>query len=347
MTTPVPIKAISEAAARLFADVKNEEIPPASPAARAIMWQRIDERLHGKEMGWGMRHWQLGWAGALMVAAILTAQLWLSHRGHNQAVASSRDAVVHQATPQAERRIMELAGIATLDLSTDAVVRVPDEPALKSGGPLQVKLDQGVLSAHVLPRSFDAPFTVATPQVKVVVVGTRFSVTVGGKVSVVAVSEGRVRVEAPNERFVLLGPGEAIRSDNSILQAPPVPVAPVINVDASCAPSLPLAARRDCLGRIAQGNDLAAGNALYSLGLLECNQAHDCPQAVGYWRQYEERFPDGALAAEVAFALVAELAQEKDATAAQAVVASYRRRFPSDNHTIQMLERRLASQDRR
>jgi hypothetical protein len=58
----------------------------------------------------------------------------------------------------------------------------------------RLRLDAGALSADVAKQTPGAPLVITTPQVDVVVLGTRFSVSCGAESTRVEVREGRVRV---------------------------------------------------------------------------------------------------------------------------------------------------------
>jgi TolA-binding protein len=139
------------------------------------------------------------------------------------------------------------------------------------------------------------------------------------------VSEGKVRAESDVGRAVAVEAGESLRSDDPRLAAPPAPQAvpaitlprlPASRVEAppaapDCADARSIAARRACYERAAQGHDVAAQNALYGLGLMEQDEAHDGVAALEAFRRYEARFPQGVFAPEASLAILGELLAEK------------------------------------
>jgi hypothetical protein len=172
---------------------------------------------------------------------------------------------------------------------------------------------------------------VVTPHVSVVVIGTRFGVNVEDETTTVTVTEGHVRVEAKGGLMVI-GPGESIRSDDRRLQ----PGATSRATDAqavapgSCAELATLEARRACLVQRANGSGLLAENALYALALLERDEGHDIAAALERLREYNARFPRGALAPEVALAVTRALFAQGLGKQACANAKAFRERFPDD-----------------
>jgi hypothetical protein len=209
---------------------------------------------------------------------------------------------------------------------------VPSAAELSAHRPLRIRLERGRMLAHVAPRAPDEPFAIATPHLDVVVVGTRFSVTVEGAVTTVAVEHGRVRVERAGHS-VLLDAGQTLRSDDPRLAPAPTLAPPS---EPACSTSGDQSQRRECLARAARGDGLRAQNALLALGLLE-RQLGDHAAALGRFREHERRHPRSVLAPEVALALVQTLMLEGRAGAARAAAEDYARRFPQDAVTAERL----------
>jgi len=215
-------------------------------------------------------------------------------------------------------RQVDLGSVGKLSLSASASVRLPaSAPAL--GDPYSVNLESGELCAAIAHRDTEkqGPFVVEASSLRVVVVGTRFCVSAGDtpESSWVSVEDGRVRVERDG-RSATVSAGEVLQGGDPALRAPPsVPraaVAPTPGVSSSrkagtCAATDPLPVRRRCLWRLAGGDDLAAQNALYMLGLLARDEERDGLAALSIWQTYRKRFSHGAMTAEIDLAMLKEL----------------------------------------
>jgi hypothetical protein len=227
----------------------------------------------------------------------------------------------------AQSRLVHLGSRADLELRSDAQVTLPAGVDANQRGPYRVRLDHGRMLATAGHREADEPLAVETPQLVVVVVGTRFSVEVTDGLTLVAVQEGRVRVER-GAHALLLSAGEAIRSDDARLNdARPV---------AACTDLPGLDDRRGCLRRAADGQGLAGENALFALALFEREEGRE-RAALAHLREYQRRFPTGALAPEVSVALATALANAGERAQACAEALSFARRFPGEKTTHEHL----------
>jgi hypothetical protein len=235
------------------------------------------------------------------------------------------------AQPQVRR--LSLGARGELELDADAQVAVPSADELGAHQPLRIRLERGRVLASVAPRAPDAPFSIATPHLQVIVVGTRFSVTVDPAATTVAVEHGRVRVERAG-RSLLLDAGQTLRSDDARLNPAPKSLRPS---QPACSAADPPWRRRACLTEAAAGRGLGAQNALLSLGLLERDELGDRAAALARFREYERRHPRGVLVPEVALALVQTLMLEGQPALARAAVEDYARRFPDDAVTARRL----------
>jgi hypothetical protein len=221
---------------------------------------------------------------------------------------------------------VSLGAEGTLELSAETSIDLPPATSQLSGR--RIVLKSGRVCAEVAHRDLprEGPLVVEAPHLKVVVIGTHFCVSTRGDLSDVSVTQGRVRVETPAGGAMSVGAGESIRSDDGRLlmplkNAPPLPVSPTLMpalssaephpVTKACAEAAELTERRDCFARLARGQDMAAQNALYGLGLLERDEAHDGVAALNAWQQYETRFPRGVFSPEASLAALGELLQEK------------------------------------
>jgi hypothetical protein len=193
-----------------------------------------------------------------------------------------------------EARRVQLGSRIALGLWPEAQVTLPPQASADQHGVYRMRLERGRIVAAVAPRGTDEPLSVVTPQLRVVVVGTRFSVEVDHDLTSVAVTEGRVRIEG-GDHVVFLSAGESIRSDDERLSGKTAPF--------PCADRPAIADQRACLTRASAGAGLAAENALYALALLERDRGGDPERALLALREYQHRFPHGALAPEVALTL--------------------------------------------
>lgn len=254
-----------------------------------------------------------------------------------------------KSAPEGWQRVEGLA-VGEVEVDPFAAVRVPPNAA-QPFGERQMFLDSGQLRARVDPQPANRPFVVITPQLRVIVVGTRFFVGVEPASSEVAVEEGIVRVEARSGRSLLLKAGERATSDdarlmsqddsiapiassaNSATQAPARtqitgPVAEAIQPFESCL-AAEGSARRRCLMAHVGDDGLSGQNAMYLLGQLEA-QAGNHEKAIEYWSMYTRRFPDGAMAPEVSRKLLDENLTLGKSREALDAADDFLKRFPAD-----------------
>jgi TolA-binding protein len=200
-----------------------------------------------------------------------------------------------------------------------------------------------------------------------VVVGTRFDVEVCRDLSTVVVLEGAVRVES-SAASVQVGAGSSVRSDDARFQAPATPTqaaparmdqardgfeararrpiaqridghetlsasAAQVGPATECASLKPVALRKACYERVAQGKGLAAQNALYALGTLARDVEGNMDEAVRFFRRYSERFPDGLFAPEALLGLLDSLEKQGRIREAIQAAESYERRYADDERT--------------
>jgi hypothetical protein len=239
---------------------------------------------------------------------------------------------VARADSQSQARTVHLGMRGDLFLWPDAQLTLPPGADADQRGAYRVRLDAGRIAASVGPRGADEPLAVVTPELAVIVVGTRFSVDAHKGWTEVAVEQGKVRVER-GRAVVLLSAGQSIRSDDPLLWAESnAPMA------MPCA-ELSLPARRACLASAAEGQGISAENALVALALLERDEGGDAAAALARFRDYQRRFPTGVLFPEVALSITGRLAAAGDLVGARAEAESFRRRFPRDKATYDRLHR--------
>jgi hypothetical protein len=322
MSTSTPQPELSRPVSRLVAE--GTAVRPMTGDQRDELWRRIAHRAGARRPAPAKATFVL--AAAVAGIALLAWAVRSTPEAPRGTVAEKRTT----RAPQPQTRIVHLGTRADLELRADAQLTLPPGIDANRRGTYRVRLERGQLAALVGRREADEPLAVETPQLTVIVVGTRFSVDVDDAVTKVAVDEGRVRVER-GTHAVLLSAGESIRSDDERLNH--APVAP------ACAAAGPLVERRACLRRQADGPGLAAENALLALGLLDSETGADRSRALASLREYQRRFPAGVLAPEVALAITSALAAEGRHAQACAEADAFSRRFPDDRGTRDRLLR--------
>lgn len=322
MNAPTPLPELPRNLRRLTAD--GSAVRPMTADQREELWRTLTWRARSPRRS--------VWRPLLVVATTAALVLvWAARTpGPDQTkvarkVAPNVPAASIGGTGRPQARVVHLGNRGELELRADAQLTLPPRVDANQRGTYRVRLEHGQLAAAVGPRGADEPLAVETPQLAVIVVGTRFSVEVSDDLTSVAVTEGRVRVER-GARAVFLSAGEAIRSDDPRLaDAAPAP----------CPGSLD--DRRACLRRRADGQGLPAENALLALGLLERGPGADRERALALFREYQRRFPTGVLAPEVALAITTALAADGRAAQACAEADAFARRFPADRTTRERL----------
>jgi TolA-binding protein len=290
-----------------------------SAQERGAVWRRI-----AADAARPRRKW---WLGLTVLAPALAAVIVIARWPH---------AVEN---PAREWVPLEVAG-ASLEISANG--------AAHADGAGQIVVERGRL------RGKSGPLVVVTPKLRLRVSGARFQVEVLEQTTTVTLDEGAGEAIAPSGTTRALHTGESLRSDDPRLAAPVVVVAP--------APPVPLAtvekprqepparrendpidpcrtrgaARRDCYLGLADGDDLAAQNALYELGLLERDERHDPAAAIARWRSWQQRFGDGALAAEVSFGILDALVADGKPAEAAREAEHYLATFPGDGRAAEV-----------
>ncbi len=228
------------------------------------------------------------------------------------------------------------AGVRTVDLGKDGRLIAARLSRLEIGPPAgpgaserQITLSAGWVRAEIAHQSPGSRLMLLTPHLQVSVIGTRFEVWTDERSSTVKVDEGKVRVESPEGRWVDLLAGESISSGDPRFLASPLAPLDDGRERVSLCRDKPVDERRDCYARAAEGNTLAAENAIFAWGLLE-RSAKNRREAVALFRQYEARFPGGVLAAEVKLALLSTLIEQHRFTEALTEAEEFGRRFPRE-----------------
>ncbi len=175
------------------------------------------------------------------------------------------------------------------------------------GDEIDLRITEGTVLAHVLPRSSTARFLIRTPEFVARVTGTvlRVSVAADGS-SAIAVGHGSVEVRSREGRRVLVSAGQCWPKSAPIGPSPEE-LELLGNEDRegvtpeSFAPS-----SLDCVGnaneRLAcelaigeRGSPLAAESALYAAGWIELHDLDDPERALATWNEERRRFKSGTL----------------------------------------------------
>ncbi len=274
------------------------------------------------------------------------------------------------STGKGERARVALGGGATADLAESSAVTWDSQhrPAIEHGS--------ARLSVPHQPPGWR--FSVTAGPYVVTVVGTKFTVEVGGRTVGVEVSEGVVEVSRGSHTTRLaagdawhgpLYPEESAGSEDQAASVTPPPSerpqpAPA-RAQVSPAPalagkptsligrSLPEAEAAlrsgdtsraiDILSRAAQGTGPAAENASYELARVTRYNLGKPRQAVALWDKYRSRFPNGLLRTEADLSIVETLSQLGDVQAALAEANAFISRHPSSERRgdVQRLAERL------
>ncbi len=195
---------------------------------------------------------------------------------------------------------------ARLALSSGAQVDVSGVTELRYEAPQaagwmheSIRLDQGRVDVHVPKLPQGGSFDVVTPDARVEVHGTRFSVSVdrasGGVTTThVAVTEGRVRVSSRGADTTL-GAGDAWTSRPATAPAPATSAAPVAPAPPrpSAAPVAPAPASPPRVAA-APGSTLAQQNRLFQQAMA-ARRAGDDRRAIALLDQLLARYPGSPL----------------------------------------------------
>ena len=245
---------------------------------------------------------------------------------------------------------IRVRGPATLpvgDLGRIALVDHPRITHVPTDADPMLRVEAGAIEAQINHRPPGRPFSVETPQLRVVVVGTRFSVRVLPGLTEVAVREGRVRVESRGQA-VFVGAGQSVRSDDPRFAPPAPPPAPTAAPPVQgpvrlerrsipvpeCASLRSSGEREACVSRVATGSGLAAQNALVSQALAQRDRGN-LAGAIADLHAYQARFANGLFAPEVGFELAGELVDAGRYQEAVQATKALERAYPDDPRTPQ------------
>ncbi len=293
------------AQAKLIVD-GGRNLPPRRAWDRASTWRAIDSRI--------LRHrrWQSGalvgvGLGGLVALGVLLLAPWLGGQPRTQA----------RVQRSAAWREIDLGPVGRLTLAPGTRVRLPS-PEPNPDDPYRLDLDEGQLCAQINHRDLarQGPFEVDAPQLKVIVVGTRFCVFAGQGASWASVEEGRVRVQGGTESSVVVGAGQCIRADEPRLAfvEPPVPssTATAIDLGGLRASSTARIDARVPSPTQSGPSALSVESALYEAG-LKATENHEGARSLAIWDEYRIKYPGGVFATEVDLYRLRELAAEAPA----------------------------------
>jgi hypothetical protein len=320
---------------RLLGDCRA--VPERVVSAKAGTWHRLrGEVLARHGVTWTSRRairWTVALGSVCAASLIVGLRIGSMRVGHRSARLEAQPGVTNQEAavpapvatePEAHEgwRRIDLGTVGQLTVSPAASLRLPAN-ATPGEGTYSVGLDSGELCASIAHRDVarQGPFVVEAMSLRVVVVGTRFCVSAGTTVqsSWVSVEDGQVRVEHDG-RSATISAGETLHGDDPHLWVSVTPAGAEAHASravrsprnlTSCSPTDPIPQRRRCLWRLSGGDDLAAQNALYLLGLLARDQERDGAAALSIWQTYRHRFARGAMSAEVDLAMLDELIAER------------------------------------
>ncbi|MCU1280962.1 MAG: transcriptional regulator, putative protein [bacterium] len=256
METCADCRARAQAWATLLPSMRGLAPPPPTPLRARRMEVEIERRLAqpAAQPKPRLRRWPLYAAPAVAAAAVLI--VLASARRHPTPIAPTPAPFAMMTSPSApagERlapgsRVSLPAGRdAKLQLSALASLTLTGPATLVLGGDdkhVALTLEGGRLEAEVAHRQPGQTFTVAVPDGRIEVRGTRFIVVAGQGASSVRVEEGRVAVFDADNREWSVGAGE---SHSFAAPAPPAPNPP----SASAAREVCEAPAVDC-GRLTQ-----------------------------------------------------------------------------------------------
>jgi hypothetical protein len=331
---------------------------PRAPAAKAASWHQLRARVlkeRGQPPGRLFVRWPAFVAYCSTMSLLVTLAFgWVRDRRPDVAVTPPPTSLPEEAAiaptvappqpapgPMREGwRRVDLGSVGQLELSASATLRLPPS-APTNEDTYSVGLESGDLCAAIAHRDSakQGPFVVEAKNLRVVVVGTKFCVSSGDTpdLSWVSVEEGLVKVEREG-RVAMVSAGELLQGGDPALRplaSEPSARAPAATSSArvrptSCPAGDPLPARRRCLWQIAGGDDLAAQNALYMLGLLARDEEHDGAAALTIWQTYRHRFSRGAMMAEIDLAMLKELTAQNRFEDALSITDQFLGDFPGN-----------------
>jgi TolA-binding protein/ferric-dicitrate binding protein FerR (iron transport regulator) len=364
-----PDSALASEAAALIEE--SDALRPQSVGAREALWRRIEDST-AEPPTRRFSFMLVASLGSLVGAAAVGAAILVA-TVHRPLASPSAPSQVAQQAPSPSLSpsgpspgtgtapaVLDLGAVGTVSTAQGARVRMETDPRVAAAGETRLYLDAGSIQANIVHHTDGSRFVVVTPDVRVIDVGTQFTVrVVPGGGTRVDVSEGEVRVEglagtgsgtgatgavevrggehleSSDPRLAtapLVAPkGPAGLAPTLVASAPPSPVQPTtgsMTGSTTCPSTGDVATRRDCYTRAAAGEGIPAQNALYALAVLERDESHDLDGAVRDFTAYGSRFPDGVLAQEAAVGAIDVLLEQGRYTDARARADAYLTAFP-------------------
>ena len=232
-------------------------LEPAPPAAMATRRMQIEiERQLARAIVSQRPRWRWLWAPAALglCGAAAAALLWFHGafrpRGAEFATLERMTGTITvggralgpaATVPAGSTLALADAAEADLAMARGTVVHLTGPAHVALGGTasaVTLRLDDGVLTAAVAHRLAGETFAVVTPDARVEVRGTRFSVVKGREGSTVRVDEGRVFVKFTDGRTRFVSAGESVASFEPAEQPP----APQSETPPALEPATPLEA---------------------------------------------------------------------------------------------------------
>ncbi len=279
------------------------------PFAGARVWQAVRRRRTSDGRG---RAWRMFFAGAGCAAVLALALLVVRARPEKPFATQLADGtqVVLRAgealRPTRTLSLVEMNAVARLVTGSGARAVLDRD----NGGSVQIRLEQGTVLAHVLPRPARAPFFITTPRFTARVVGTVLRVVVAADgASSIAVGHGTVEVTPTGGAPVLVHSGERWPATTIAALAPgelELLGSDIEGVTAgSFAPPAQAPSATRCLGTpdemircyvaLAETADaVRAESALYEAGFIAWRE-HQGALALAIWERQRTRYPHGLL----------------------------------------------------
>ena len=230
-------------------------------------------------------------------------------------------------------------GKAKVEISEDTRLRVGQHAVLAASASEDwLELEQGLVTLQVAKLAPGLGLSVQTPDARVIVHGTRFSVQVqprtpSGTVTTVAVTEGRVEVDSA-DRVVFLGPGEHWSSQSAGLEGSALPAAGAEPSPSAGTRAAPLATQASpplaSAARAAHMNQstLAEENRLYTQALAHAGST-ELSSALSELALLIQRYPHSPLAQNARVERFRLLQQSGNGAAAAEEARRYLSEYPS------------------
>lgn len=293
-----------------------------------------------------------GWRGAIVALCIATMVALVTFRGlfsggeERRGNAAEPRAIAGRVDSGAADRLQQLTGIGLFEVVPARALEVVELESERL-----LLFTSGILQAEIAPQSPGRPFVIQTPHLRLVIVGTRFDLTVTAEGSTLEVIEGLIRVEI-GDGSRLVASGERFRT-TELLVAPQLPAALVRDEHETKRRELgvpsrklsaderrsarfrlceTLAAAREkirCFEALEEGDDITAQTASFAIALIY-RATGNRRAAIEQSTRFERKFRDGFLEPEVAYMKLTLLAEELRSREVVSACASFLEKFSSD-----------------